>query len=154
MLLCTSCRAREKLPQVAEAVQGLSRDSRTQMSWFWKTYPSGIDALIHTAHEVLIWWFFPCASAATHVWGMKAVFTVRCTCHAAGKLPGKWSEFTGSSGCLFLGSTDGALGQNAVSHGDPLIPQWLLTFTTASVTHCDHPDSWVSVLISRGHYYI
>lgn len=47
----------------------------------------------------------------------------RCTCHTAGKLPGKWSEFTGSSGSLFLGSTHGALRKNAVSHEDPLIPQ-------------------------------
>lgn len=87
-----------------------------------RNYPSRID-VIHAAHQVLMWWFFPCASAATNVWGLKAVFTVRCTCPTAGKLPGKLSEFTGSSCFLFLGSKDGTLGKSAVSHGDQLIPQ-------------------------------
>ena len=91
--------------------------------------------------------FFPMGISSHPDQILMGAFRVRGTCPTVGKstrtgCPGEWSGFAGSLVSCFPANMDGGLGQNAVSHGHPLIPHRLFTLIAASGTCWDHPSLW------------
>lgn len=96
---------------------------------------------------MLILCSLPWASVVTHACMFRGVFKTNRTSPVAGRptstgWPGKCMGFQGSSVPLFLEGVVGAVGQNAVSHGIPLILHGSLTLVTVSHSQSGHFGSW------------